>query len=53
MRSKYTIQFAPESLHEIKQVIDYYNNLSYGLGNRFKLNFIDAIKKLKTNPTYS
>lgn len=53
MRSKYTIQFAPESLDEIKRVVDYYNNLSYGLGTRFKQNFIDAVKKLKTNPAYS
>jgi len=53
MRSKYRIQFAPESLDEIKQVVDYYNAISYGLGKRFKQNFIDAAKKLKTNPFYS
>lgn len=53
MRSKYKIQFALESFDELKQAVDYYNNLSYGLGNRFKQNFIDATKKLKTNPTYS
>lgn len=53
MPSKYTIRFAPESLDEIKQVVDYYNHLSYGLGNRFKQNFVVAVKKLKTNPAHS
>ena len=53
MRSTYKLKFAPEVFNEIKQSVDYYNNLSYGLGNRFKQNFLDAIKKLKTNPAYS
>ena len=53
MRSTYKLKFAPEVFNEIKQSVNYYNNLSYGLGNRFKQNFLDAIKKLKTNPAYS
>ena len=43
----------PKSPDEIKQAVYYYNELSYGLGKRFKENFIDAVKKLKTNPAYA
>jgi hypothetical protein len=37
--SHYKIQYAPEALQDIKNIIDYYNSLSAGLGNRFKQHF--------------
>jgi len=51
--SHYKIQYAPEALQEIKNIIDYYNSLSAGLGNRFKQHFLVAIKALKNNPNYN
>ena len=53
MRSKYKILYAPDVFDELKRIVDYYNNVSYGLGYRFKQGFLDAVEKLKNNPTYS
>lgn len=49
----FTVKYAPEALHEIKNAVDYYNDLYEGLGKRFKQNLLAAIKKAKLNPTYN
>jgi hypothetical protein len=35
---QYKIKYAPKVLQEIKHIVEYYNSLSAGLGNRFKQN---------------
>ncbi len=46
----YKVLFAPETLKEIKEIVDYYNNESKGLGARFKSNLFDEIKAIKARP---
>ena len=50
---KFSIKYAPEALQEIKQIVEYYNRLSAGLGNRFNQQLLAAIKALKNNPHYN
>ncbi|MEO8822091.1 MAG: type II toxin-antitoxin system RelE/ParE family toxin [Ginsengibacter sp.] len=50
---RFTVKYAPEALEEIRQIVDYYNELSGGLGNRFKQNLLEAIKAAKLNPSYN
>ena len=46
----YRVLYSPESLEEIKDVIDFYNKKSKGLGSRFKNNLLAEIKLIKTRP---
>lgn len=50
---RFTVKYAPEALVEIRRAVDYYNELSVGLGNRFKQNLLEAIKAAKLNPSYN
>ena len=50
---RFTVKYAPEVLQKIQHAVDYYNELSYGLGKRFKQNLLAAIKAAKLNPTYN
>lgn len=46
----FSILYSPESLQELKRIIDWYNELSPGLGERFKTNFLDEITEIKKSP---
>jgi hypothetical protein len=46
----YKVVYAPEALNEIKEVVDYYNSKSKGLGTRFKANLLAEIKAVKARP---
>ena len=46
----YKVAFSPESLEEIKRIVDWYNTVSKGLGNRFKKNLLTEIAAIKRNP---
>lgn len=48
----YKIKYTPESLTELQLIIDYYKNISPGLGKKFKENFLAALSKIKSNPFY-
>lgn len=46
----YKVLYAPEALNEIKEVVDYYNSESKGLGARFKTSLLVEIKAVKARP---
>jgi plasmid stabilization system protein ParE len=46
----YKLRYAPEALEELKEVVDYYNNKSNGLGTRFKNNLLVELKAIKARP---
>jgi plasmid stabilization system protein ParE len=50
---QYKIKYVPEALEEIKHIVEHYNSLSAGLGNRFKQHLLAAVKALKNNPNYN
>ena len=50
---RYKLQYTPESLKELKNIIDYYESVSVGLGKRFKSNFLSAMRKVKSNPFFA
>ena len=49
----YKIKYTTESLKELREIINYYESLSTGLGKRFRQNFLIAIGKIKANPFYA
>lgn len=46
----FKISYSPESLREIKYIVDYYNNKSKGLRSRFRKNLLAEIAAVKENP---
>jgi hypothetical protein len=46
----FKVLYAPEALEEIKEVVDYYNSESKGLGARFKANLLAEIRAVKARP---
>ncbi len=46
----YKVRYAPEALEEIRDVVDYYNTKSKGLGIRFKNNLLAEVKAVKSRP---
>lgn len=47
---RFKVVYSPESLQEIKRIINWYNDISLDLGNRFKKNFLAEIAAIKKNP---
>jgi hypothetical protein len=47
---RYKLIYSPESLQEINNIVDYYNQVSKGLGGRFKKALLAAIATVKKNP---
>ena len=47
---RFKVAYSPQSLQEIKRIVDWYNNASSGLGQRFKKNLITEIAAVKKNP---
>ena len=47
---RFKVAYSPESLQEIKRIVDHYNALSKGLGARFKKNLLAEIVLIKQNP---
>lgn len=43
---RFKVAYSPESLQEIKRIVDHYNALSKGLGARFKKNLLAENKTL-------
>jgi plasmid stabilization system protein ParE len=48
--SRFKIAYSPESLQEIKHIVDWYNASSKGLGARFKKHLLAEIAVIKQNP---
>jgi hypothetical protein len=46
----FKLAFSPESLIEIDKIISFYNEVSDGLGNRFKKNLLTELSNIKRNP---
>jgi plasmid stabilization system protein ParE len=46
----FKVAYAPESLQEIKNIIEWYNEVSPGLGERFKKNLLSEIAAIKQAP---
>ena len=47
---RFKVAYSPESLKEIKRIIKWYNDISLGLGNKFKKNLLTEIAAVKRNP---
>ena len=50
---KYKIVFSPKALNDIEEAVDYYNELSPGLGNRFLTDFNLIYKAIHLNPLFA
>lgn len=46
----FKIAYSPESLEEIKSIVEWYNDVSPELGQRFKKNFLTEIASIKLAP---
>ncbi|MBX2923123.1 MAG: type II toxin-antitoxin system RelE/ParE family toxin [Chitinophagaceae bacterium] len=47
---RFKIAYSPEALQEIKRIVEWYNEASPGLGERFKRNLLSEIAAIKKNP---
>ena len=47
---RFKVAYSPEALEEIKRIIEWYNEVSAGLGDRFKKNLLDEIAAIKKAP---
>lgn len=47
---RFKVAYSPEALQEIKRIVEWYNNASPGLGERFKQNLLSEIAAIKKNP---
>jgi hypothetical protein len=47
---RFKVAYSPESLQEITRIIKWYNDVSAGLGNRFRKNLLAEIAAIKKNP---
>ncbi len=49
---RFKVAYSPESLLEIKRIVEWYNDISSGLGKRFKQIFLKEIAVVKRVPFY-
>lgn len=47
---RFKVAYSPESLQEIKRIVEWYNEASPGLGERFKKNLLNEIATIKKSP---
>ena len=47
---RFKIAYSPESLEEIKRIVNWYNDIHPDLGDRFKKNLLAEIAAIKQNP---
>lgn len=47
---RFKVAYSPESLQEVKRIVEWYNASAQGLGNRFKKNLLAEIAAIKQNP---
>ncbi len=50
---KYKIVFSPKALTDIEEAVNYYNQLSPGLGNRFLTDFNLKFKAINLTPLFA
>lgn len=50
---EYKIFFAQQSLTDIEEAVNYYNEQVWGLGNKFLTDFNKAYKSIESNPYFS
>ena len=50
---KYEIVFSPKALNDMEDAVDYYNQVSLGLGNRFLTDFNVIYKAIDLNPFFA
>jgi hypothetical protein len=50
---KYTIKFTTQSLNDIEEAVNYYNEQLWGLGNKFLLDFDRVYKAIELNPSFA
>lgn len=48
----YKVNFLPEALLDIKEIIDWYNRAERGLGKKFYQSLKSKIKTISTNPLH-
>jgi hypothetical protein len=51
--NKYEIFVSPKALMDIEDAVHYYNELSWGLGNKFLTDFDRVFRSLKLNPFFA
>ena len=44
---RFKVAYTPEALQEIKRIVEWYNDASPGLGERFKKNLLSEITAIK------
>ncbi len=47
---RFKIAYSPEALDEIKRIVEWYNEASAGLGDRFKKSLLDEMAAIKKAP---
>lgn len=47
---RYKIVYSPESIQEIRRIVEWYNTIRKGLGDQFRKNLLAEIVAIKQNP---
>ncbi len=50
---RFEIFFSSQALTDIEEAVDYYNEVSFGLGNRFLTDFQQTYKSISLNPFFA
>lgn len=50
---RFEILFSPRALEDIDEAVDYYNQVSWGLGNRFLTDYSQTYKSISLNPFFA
>lgn len=50
---QYLLQFSPSSLKDIEKTVNYYNEQSWGLGNKFLLDAEIVFRSIGRNPFFA
>lgn len=48
--ARFKVVYTPESLLEIKRIVEWYSDIDIDLGKRFKQNLLEEIAAVKRNP---
>lgn len=51
--TKYEIRYSPHSLLDLEEAVNYYNEISAGLGNKFLDDYQRIFKAISLNPFYA
>jgi hypothetical protein len=51
--TKYEIRYSPQSLQDFEEAVNYYNDISPGLGNKFLDDYNRIYKAIELNPFFA